>query len=77
MPRNPPQPKAKGQEPQIPKKFAKRMKDGTVLCPDFQHGKCKEQNCKKGRHACAVILKNGRVCGGRHIGMECRTKGQA
>ena len=34
-----------------------QMKDGTKLCPDFQHGKCKTKggSCSKGLHRCGAV----------------------
>ena len=41
------------------------LRDGTVLCPDFQKGKCgvSARECPKGAHRCGRTLTTGRVCG--------------
>ena len=41
------------------------LRDGTVLCPDFQKGKCgvSARECPKGAHRCGKTLTTGRVCG--------------
>ena len=41
------------------------LRDGTVLCPDFQRGKCSvsTRECPKGAHRCGKTLTTGRVCG--------------
>ena len=34
----------------------------TPICPDWNAGKCKKANCKKGRHVCAVVVGSQRPC---------------
>ena len=55
-------------------KWATKMKDGTPLCSAFQRGKCRASNCKYA-HKCAVVEKNGRVCGARHAASQHRSQG--
>ena len=51
------------------------LKDGSLLCGAYQHGRCSqwENGCGAG-HRCAVLLQSGRVCGGRHTAQSCRDK---
>ena len=55
------------------KGFARQFPNGTYLCQAFQYGNCKNKAnaCSKGSHLCAVLLKNGRICGGHHQGNKC------
>ena len=55
------------------------MQDGTVLCQDFQHGRCKATGtCPKSAHRCAVITKKTRVCGSlSHDAKDCRVSTKA
>ena len=54
---------------------SKTLRDGTVLCSAFQQNKCKNANCRD-RHQCGVVMKGGRVCGGRHSASVCKAKGK-
>ena len=57
------------------KQTAKCLKDGKMLCPAFQVGKCKEKACSKGLHRCAVVLRGERVCGSpSHHAAACKAK---
>ena len=48
------------------------LRDGTLLCPDYQMGRCRERNCTKGQHRCGFLQKSGRVCGSwQHAGNKC------
>ena len=48
------------------------LRDGTLLCPDYQVGRCRERNCTKGQHRCGFLQKSGRVCGSwQHAGNRC------
>lgn len=44
---------------------AAALRDGKMLCPDFNRGSCgsKGPSCAKGLHKCAKVLRNGRPCG--------------
>ena len=57
------------------KQVSKALRDGTPLCGMYQMGKCKDNNCRKGKHLCGATFKSGRVCGGKHSANLCRTKG--
>ena len=48
-----------------PGTFAKALRDGKVLCPEFNAGKCnvKGSSCDKGLHKCSKVLRGGRPCG--------------
>ena len=51
------------------------LRDGTKLCSQYQHGKCKsKESCDQGKHLCAARLRSGRVCGLRHPGSKCLNK---
>ena len=56
------------------KRVAKVMKDGTILCQNFQRGECKQKGkCANGAHRCGVILRGERVCGAPgHTAVACR-----
>ena len=57
------------------KTFAKKLKDGSWICAPFQTGHCSTTGvCPKGKHVCAVTLRNDRVCGGRHAGGKCQNR---
>ena len=51
------------------------MKNGEPICGAFQTRTCplEKESCP-GRHACAVMRKAGRVCGGGHPACECHDK---
>ena len=50
------------------------MKNGVALCGGYQVGLCDSPSTCGGEHKCAVLLKQGRVCGGRHRADECMDK---
>ena len=56
-----------------PAKMAKAFKDGTKLCQQYQRGACKSSSCRD-KHACAAVLRTGRVCGGMHPAKWCTNK---
>ena len=51
------------------------MRNGTALCGAYQLGLCSDDlpNCQ-GAHKCAIALRTGRACGGRHPAMDCYDK---
>ena len=54
---------------------ASTMRDGTLLCQDFNRGSCnvKAAACSKGAHKCNKILRSGTPCGMRfHGAHKCR-----
>ena len=60
-----------------PGETAKTLRDGKVLCPAFQTGKCQNKGfaCPNGTHKCAKVLASGRVCGMNFHGAEkCRAR---
>ena len=50
------------------------LRDSTLLCAQFQTGKCSKSADQCFAHQCAVIFRSGRVCGGKHAAQECRDK---
>ena len=49
------------------------LRDGQQLCGPYQVGACthaSEDDCPA-VHRCAIVLRTGRVCGGRHPGNSC------
>ena len=51
------------------------MKNGAPICGAYQTRTCPlEKEACPGRHACAVLRKAGRVCGGGHPACECHDK---
>ena len=50
------------------------MKNGVALCGGYQVGLCDSPGTCGGERKCAVLLKQGRVCGGRHRADECMDK---
>jgi len=48
-----------------PGEVAKTLRDGKILCPDFQKGKCNRKGyaCGNGHHKCGKVKASGRVCG--------------
>ena len=44
---------------------ARMLRDGTVLCQEFNEGKCrtKGRSCDQGVHKCSKVLRSGRPCG--------------
>jgi hypothetical protein len=68
-----------GQAQLAPGQVAKQLRDGTVLCPDFQQDNCKVKKfkCPKGIHKCGMVLKSGRVCGmPYHSADKCKRQDQ-
>ena len=58
--------------------LASTLKNGTAICADFQTSKgcsTKGAKCGQGLHCCAVLFKNGRVCGmSNHNAIKCTKK---
>ena len=71
--------KGKGKDKDRPTKAAKlsadkledKFRSGTPLCRDYQWGKCTKDKCDKGAHLCAMRLRSGRACGGKHPANKC------
>ena len=60
-----------------PGTIATKLKDGKVLCSDFNKGDCrvKAPQCPKGLHKCGKVSDKGRPCGMNfHGASTCRTK---
>jgi len=58
-----------------PGAIATALRDGTVLCQDFNRNKCgtKGSSCSKGVHKCAKVSRNGWPCGmAFHGAHNCR-----
>jgi hypothetical protein len=53
------------------------LANGKKLCDCYQKGKCnnKPGTCPQGFHLCGALRANGKACGGRHPGAECRRAG--
>ena len=54
---------------------ADALRDGKILCPNFNRGKCNinAPSCDKGLHKCAKVLRSGRPCGMNYHGAHnCR-----
>ena len=51
------------------------LRDGGLLCGEYQVEKCtkSEEECGA-MHRCGVLLRTGRVCGGREPGLRCYDK---
>ena len=73
---------AKGSLAEMPaslngKVLSASMQNGAPICEAFQTKTCplplEKESCP-GRHACAVMHKAGRVCGGGHPACECHDK---
>ena len=73
---------AKGSLAEMPaslngKVLSASMQIGALICEAFQTKICplplEKESCS-GRHACAVMHKAGRVCGGGHSACECHDK---
>lgn len=70
----PPQPPPTPAKP-TPGTLATTLRDGTVLCPDFNKGRCahKGASCAKGVHKCSKVTRSGRPCGmSFHGAHNCR-----
>ena len=70
----PPQPPS-NQSKLTPGTLATTLRDGTVLCQEFNKGKCPQKgaSCAKGVHKCAKITRSGRPCGmSFHGAYNCR-----
>ena len=48
------------------------LRDGTLLCPDFNMGRCAKGDRCTLPHRCAVMRRSGRVCGGHQPAQSCR-----
>ena len=69
----PPQPPSN--QSKAPGTLATTLRDGTVLCQEFNKGKCPQKgaSCAKGVHKCAKITRSGRPCGmSFHGAYNCR-----
>ena len=73
---------AKGSLAEMPaslngKVLSASMQNGALICEAFQTKICplplEKESCS-GRHACAVMHKAGRVCGGGHSACDCHDK---
>ena len=51
------------------------LRNGKALCPDFQVDACHvgEGTCGEA-HLCAILLRTGRACGGKHPAQACLAK---
>ena len=51
------------------------LRNGKALCPDFQVDACHvgEGACGEA-HLCAILLRTGRACGGKHAAQACLAK---
>ena len=49
------------------------LRDGTVLCPQWNQGLCINGDACPVAHRCAAVYRSGRVCGGYHPALECRS----
>ena len=51
------------------------LRNGKALCPDFQLDACHvgEGTCGEA-HLCAIVLRTGRACGGKHPAQACLAK---
>ena len=56
------------------KVVADRLRDGTLLCPDLNMGRCAKGDRCTVAHRCAVMRRSGRVCGGHHSAQSCRER---
>jgi len=71
----PPPPPPSNPKKMVPGTVATTLRNGTVLCPDFNKGKCytKGPSCGKGVHKCAKVLRSGKPCGmAFHGAHNCR-----
>ena len=57
------------------KVVARFLRNGKALCPDFQSDACHvgESACGEA-HLCAILLRTGRACGGKHPAQSCLVK---
>eukprot|EP00438_Fugacium_kawagutii_P032692 Skav204466 [mRNA] locus=scaffold5533:30858:32279:- [translate_table: standard] len=52
------------------KLLTKTLRNGDPLCASYQVGQCKATQCTE-NHLCAIVLKSGRACGGKHMAKDC------
>ena len=64
----------RGDKPSGQVKTNAQLKNGTVLCPAWNKGKCSKANCPD-KHACNGQEQKdaARCCGGNHKSIDCRT----
>ena len=55
------------------KRAGPALRDGTVLCPQWNQGLCVNGDACPVAHRCAAVYRSGRVCGGHHPALECRS----
>ena len=55
------------------KRAGAELRDGTVLCPQWNQGLCINSDTCPITHRCAAVYRSGRVCGGHHPALECRS----
>ena len=55
------------------KRAGPALRDGTVLCPQWNQGLCINGDACPVAHRCAAVYRSGRVCGGHHPALECRS----
>ena len=55
------------------KRVGPELRDGTVLCPQWNQGLCINGDTCPIAHRCAAVYRSGRVCGGHHPALECRS----
>lgn len=57
------------------KQLSSFLRDGKLLCGAWQSNRCtRDESACGAAHRCAVMLKSGRVCGGKHQAMVCRDR---
>ena len=55
------------------KRAGPALRDGTVLCPQWNQGLCINGDACPVAHRCAAVYRSGRVCGGHRPALECRS----
>ena len=55
------------------KRAGPALRDGTVLCPQWNQGLCINGDACPVAHRCAAVCRSGRVCGGHHPALKCRS----
>ena len=57
------------------KQLSSFLREGKLLCGAWQSNRCtRDESACGAAHRCAVMLKSGRVCGGKHQAMVCRDR---
>ena len=54
------------------KRAGRALRDGTVLCPQWNQGLCINGDACPVAHRCAAVYRSGRVWDGHHPALECR-----